>query len=126
MLILHVGYGDIEVEHMGPRMGPMAGDEMIYGVLKGRVLKNDITIEISEETSGWQFRTTNFTKNGNVIYFKMPAFPKPEMVSAVANITIFCRGEELFRMPFIYKASIDRKSIVRLFYKHCSFHLTTF
>jgi hypothetical protein len=93
---------------MGPRYGPMSGQEMLYIVLKGRILKNDLKIEIIENLTGWSYSVENFTKNGNVVYFLMPAFPFPQCDSIKANIIIYYKGEELSQAPYLYKGSLDR------------------
>ena len=100
-------YGNLEVEHVGPRMGPMSGQEMVYVMLKGRFRKEEVIIEIDEATTGWNHRIENATKNGNFIYFPMPSFPNPSVVRAVANIVIYHKNEELFQMPYVYHGSLD-------------------
>jgi hypothetical protein len=104
-----LAYGDVDIEHMGPRYGPMSGQEMVYVVLKGRVLKNDLKIEITESLTGWSYSVENFTKNGNVVYFLMPAFPYPQFDTMKANIIIYYKGEELSQTTYLYKGSLDRK-----------------
>jgi hypothetical protein len=93
---------------MGPRYGPMSGQEMVYIVLKGRILKNDLKIQITEDSTGWNYSVENFTKNGNVVYFLMPAFPYPQIETIKANIIIDYKGEELSQSPYLYKGSLDR------------------
>jgi hypothetical protein len=94
---------------MGPRYGPMSGQEMVYIVLKGRILKNDLKIEITESLTGWSYSVENFTKNGNVVYFLMPAFPYSLQCDTIkANIIIYYKGDELFQSPYLYKGSLDR------------------
>jgi hypothetical protein len=105
---IFLAYGDVDIEHMGPRYGPMGGQEMVYAVLKGRILKNDLTIDVTENMTGWSYRVDNFTKNGNVVYFLMPAFPYPQVDQITANIIINYKGEELIQSAYLYKGSIDR------------------
>ncbi|CAF1023277.1 unnamed protein product [Adineta steineri] len=106
--VMTEAYGDVEIEHMGPRYGPMGGLEMVYIVLKGQVLKNEIKIEINEPYFNWNYSVENFTKNGKVIYFEMPPFPHPGYETVKANIIILYKGEELFQSPYLYKGSLDQ------------------
>ena len=95
---------------MGPKYGPMSGQEMVYIVLKGRILKQDLKFKIKENTTGWEYLVENFTKNGNVIYFLMPAFPYSTQLETVkASIIIYYKGDELHESPYLYKGSLDRK-----------------
>ena len=94
---------------MGPRFGPMSGQDMVYIVLKGRILKNDIKIEITEELTGWSYSVDTFTKNGNVIYFLMPAFPYPQHFETIkAAINVYYKDDILSQAPYLYKGSLDR------------------
>jgi hypothetical protein len=106
---IFLAYGDVDIEHMGPRYGPMSGQEMLYMVLKGRILKSDLKIEITESLTGWNYSVENFTKNGNVVYFLMPAFPYSLQCETIkATIIIYYKGEELSQSPYLYKGSLDR------------------
>ncbi|CAF0856052.1 unnamed protein product [Rotaria sordida] len=105
--IMSEAYGDVGVEHMGPTYGPMCGNERVYSLLKGRILKDDITVFVTENRSGWHQQLI-FTKNGNLIYFSMPPYPFPRNDSGVANITIYYKGEELYQSPYLYKSSLDQ------------------
>ncbi|CAF3494726.1 unnamed protein product [Rotaria sp. Silwood1] len=107
--IMTEAYGDVEIEHMGPRYGPMCGQEMVYVVLKGRILKNDLKIEIVENLTSWHYSVENFTKNGNIVYFLMPAFPCSQFDTMKANIIIYYKGEELHQISYLYKGSLDQE-----------------
>lgn len=108
-----LAYGDVNIEHMGPKYGPMTGQEMVYIVLKGRILKNDLKIEVKESLTGWEYSVENFTKNGNVIYFLMPAFPySMQFETAKASIIVYYKGDELHESPYLYKGSLDRKYLL--------------
>lgn len=111
---------------MGPRYGPMSGQEMFYIVLKGRILKNDIKIEIKEETTLWNYSVENFTKNGNIVYFMIPAFPFPQYGTAKATVVIYYKGEELSQTPYLYKGSLDRMYFILLSHFIFSFFLSNF
>jgi hypothetical protein len=111
--IMSEAYGDIAVEHMGPRYGPIGGNETVYCVVKGRVSKDDLTVFVTEDGIGWR-QQISITKNGNVVYFSMPAFPYSQYDRAVTNITIYYKGEELYQSPYVYKGSLDRKSFLIL------------
>jgi hypothetical protein len=105
--VMTEAYGDVAVEHMGPRYGPMSGQEMVYLLLKGRIVKEDLIITVTEDTTGWNQRVT-FTKNGNVVYFSMPSFPHSHFDHAIANISIYYKGEELHQATYLYKGSLDQ------------------
>ena len=64
---------------MGPRYGSMYGQEMVFIVFKGRIVKDDISIIIFEQTTGWSQNIEKFTLNGSTIYFTMPSFPYPNL-----------------------------------------------
>lgn len=104
-----LAYGEIEIEHIGPRYGPMCGNEMVYAILKGRILKNDITIHVDEENNNWNHQIENFTKSGNVIYFLMPAFPFQRCERTTAYISVNYKGTPIDRYPYLYNRSLDRK-----------------
>ena len=97
---------------MGPRYGPISGQEMVYIVLKGRILKTDLKIEITENTTNWSHSIDNFTKNGNVVYFLMPAFRYPQLINVTASIIIYYKGDELSQTTYLYKGSLDRMYLV--------------
>ena len=101
-------YGEGEVEQMGPRYGPMGGEERVYAVLKGRILRNDIRIDVMDRSIRWHHHIDVFTKNGNVIYFLMPAYPHPQLGQATAEIVIYYKDDELFRSTYLYRGSLDR------------------
>ena len=107
--VMTEAYGDISVEHIGPKYGPMCGNETVYAVLKGRIFKDDITVTVTNPTIGWH-QQPSITKNGNIVYFTMPPFPYPQMGRAVTNIKIYYKGEELYQSPLIYKGDLDGKS----------------
>jgi hypothetical protein len=101
---------------MGPRYGPMSGQDMVYIVLKGRYVKNDLKIEILDPSTGWSYSVENFTKNVNVAYFIMPAYPYSQLFDTItANIVIYHKGEELHRSIYLYKGSLDRMYLLVYF-----------
>ncbi len=108
---------------MGPCYGPMSGQEMVYIVLKGRYVKNDLKIEILDPSTGWGYSVENFTKNVNVAYFLMPAYPYAPLFDTVkVNIAIYHKGEELHQSVYLYKGSLDRMYLFfNLFFKLFSF-----
>ncbi|CAF2403697.1 unnamed protein product [Rotaria sp. Silwood2] len=105
--VMSEAYGDVCVEHMGPTYGPMCGNERVYTLLKGRILKDDITVFLTETQTGWH-QQLPFIKNGNLVYFSMPSYPFPRSEQAIANITIFYKGEELYQSSYLYKGSLDQ------------------
>ena len=108
-------YGDVSVEHMGPRFGPIAGNETVYAVVKGRAAKDDITVIVSEGTTGWR-QQVPITKNGTLVYFRTPTFPYSQYNRAATNITMYYKGEELYQFAYLYSGSLDRKCIDLLEY----------
>jgi len=106
--VMSEAYGDVAVEHMGPPYGPMGGNERVYTLLKGRIVKDDITIFVAEDVSGWR-QQLPFTKNGNLVYFSMPPFPYSQFDRAVTTITIYYKGEELYHSAYVYKGSLDQE-----------------
>lgn len=86
----------------------MTGQEMVYVVLKGRILKSDLKVEVFEPMSSWQQSIENFTKNGNIIYFLMPPFPLPQFDTIKTEIIIYYKDEEFHRTTYLYKGSLDR------------------
>ncbi|CAF0985711.1 unnamed protein product [Rotaria sp. Silwood1] len=105
--VMSEAYGDVGVEHMGPAYGPMGGNERVYTLLKGRIMKDDITILITENRTGWH-QSLPFTKNGNLVFFSMPPYPFPRSDQAVASITVYYKGEEIYQSSYLYKASLDQ------------------
>ncbi|CAF1025814.1 unnamed protein product [Adineta ricciae] len=105
--VMTEGYGDVCVEHIGPQYGPICGNERVYAVLKGRVLKDDITVFVGIGATTWR-QSVSFTKSGNVIYFSMPPFPCPQVDQGVAYIEIFYKGEELHKSNYLYNGSLDQ------------------
>jgi hypothetical protein len=105
---LFIGYGDAAVEHMGPLYGPMRGQELVYIAFKGRIVKEDLSIFISEQTTNWSQEIKNTTLNGNILYFSIPAFPHPQMNRAKANIHIYSRKQKLHESTYLYLSLLDR------------------
>lgn len=98
---------------MGPQYGPMSGQEMVYAVLKGRILKNELKIQVKESLFGWEHTVENFTKNVNVIYFLMPAFPYATQCESIkATIIIYYKDEVFYELPYLYKGSLDREYLL--------------
>lgn len=106
--IMTEAYGDVGVEHMGPKFGPMCGNERVYALVKGRIMKDDLAVFVKEEMTGWR-QQISFTKNGNFIYFNMPQFPYSQFERALTTVTIYYKGDELFQSPFVYKGSLDQE-----------------
>lgn len=112
-IFFSLAYGDVDVEHMGPQYGPMSGQEMVYAVLKGRILKNELKIQVKESLFGWEHTVENFTKNVNVIYFLMPAFPYATQCESIkATIIIYYKDEVFYELPYLYKGSLDREYLL--------------
>ncbi len=106
-----IDYGDIAVEGMGPRYGPMSGQEIVYITFKNRIVKEDLSITISGQTINWSQEINDITLSGNIIYFPMPAFPCPQMNRAKVNVTIFLKKEKFYESTYLYLNLIDRMYI---------------
>lgn len=94
---------------MGPRYGPMHADERIYALLKGRILKSDLTIRVHEPQTNWNQEIKEFTKSGNVIYFFMPPFPYQAVDRVTAYISIYYKENPIHRSPYQYNVLLDSK-----------------
>lgn len=101
-------YGDVGVEHMGPKFGPICGNERVYALLKGHFAKDDLTVIVTEDITGWQ-QQVPITKSAQLVNFFMPPYPYSQFDRALTNITIYYKGEELCQSPYLYKGSLDRK-----------------
>jgi hypothetical protein len=106
--IMTEAYGDVSVEHMGPQFGPINGNETVYCLLKGRVSKDDLTVFVTENRIGWR-QQISITKNGNLVYFSMPAFPYSQHDRATTNITVYYKGEELHQSTYVYNRTLDQE-----------------
>lgn len=106
--VMSEAYGDVAVEHLTPRYGPVGGNEHVHVLLKGRIGKDDINIIVSNDEIAWR-HPVSFTRNGNLLYFLMPAFPFPQCEKALANITVYYKDEQLHQSVYLYKGSLDGK-----------------
>ncbi len=113
-LFSFIDYGDVAVEHTGPRYGPMCGQEMVFVVLRGRIVKDEISVIISEQKTSWSQEIQEFTLNGNVIYFIMPPFPSPQITPVQANIKIYFQNRQIHESKYLYMSTIDRMFILFL------------
>lgn len=98
---------------MGPRFGPMVGQEMIFIVMKGRFIKKDIAITITEPTSNWSFDVQQFSTNGGLICFPMPSFPYPQLTRVNATIHITCKQDSIYEGNYLYTSLLDRMYTIR-------------
>ena len=98
---------------MSTRDGPMAGQEIVFIVTKGRFTKKDISITITEPTIGWTWTATTdqFSINSNIIYFPMPTFPCPQMTRAKVMIVIHCKEDKVYQGIYLYTSLVDRMHI---------------
>ena len=103
---LFLAVPDVAVEHMGPLYGPMSGDT-VYMLLKGRLAKDELVIEVTEDITGLHERPT-YTKNCNTVHFSMPTFTQSQLDSVMAQITVYYKGERICQKPYSYHGSIDR------------------
>lgn len=104
--LLFLAVPDVAVEHMGPLYGPMTGDK-VYLLLKGRLLKDELIIEVTEDITGLHERLT-YTKNCNTVHFSMPKFTQSQLDTVMAQITVYHKGEIIYQKPYSYHGSIDR------------------
>ncbi|CAF1323341.1 unnamed protein product [Rotaria sordida] len=109
--IMTESYGDVTVEHIGPRYGPMCGQSMIFIVLKGRIIKDDLSIIVCEQTTKWSQKIKKFILNGNVIYFAMPAFPYLCMNNIKASINIYYKNQQFHESTYLYMNFVDEELV---------------
>jgi hypothetical protein len=106
-----IDYGDVTIEHVGPRYGPMSGQEMVFIVLKGRIVKDDLSVIIFEQTTNWCQEIKKFTMNGGFIYFPMPIFPHSQLNRVNASIQIYFKREKIHESTYLYTNLLDRTYI---------------
>ena len=111
--LLFVGYGEVAVEHMGPRYGVMHEKEMTFVLLKGRVMKDALKIVLTEQTTRRSITIDNFTLNGTVAYFLMPACTYSQNDRVTVDICVYYRKELLQKAPYTYLNMSDRKCLIR-------------
>ena len=98
-------YCDVSVEKIGPSYGPMTGDT-VYVVVKGRVSKDELAIEVIENQTGHR-QQVPYTKNGNSVYFTMPNVAHSQQPRLIVTICILYKGEELHQSAYCYESSLD-------------------
>ena len=108
-----IDYGEVSVEHMSPRFGQMNEDEMIFVLLKGRVLKDELTIVLSEPTTRFSHTVKNITLNGTVAYFPMTAWTRSHTDKVVVHISVYYQKELLQQSSYTYLDLPDRKYSMR-------------
>ncbi|CAF3911566.1 unnamed protein product [Rotaria sordida] len=102
-------YGDVSVEHMGPKYGSINKESMIFVVLKGRFVKNDISIMICEQTTQWSDEIKKFILNGNLIYFNIPYFPYQCINNIKANVIIYYKNQKIHESTYLYMHLSDEQ-----------------
>lgn len=100
---------------MGPRFGPMVGQEMIFIVIKGRFIKKEISITITEPTTNWNADIDQFSTNGGLIYFPMPNFPHPQSNRVNATIHISFKQDKIYEASYLYTNLLDRMYTIHYF-----------
>ena len=69
---MSLDYGDVSVEHIGPKYGSNNGHEKVFIVFKGRVIKENISLKIVEPISRVYHPISEFSLNANIICFTIP------------------------------------------------------
>ena len=100
-----LAYTDVGVESMGPIYGPKTGDK-VYAVVKGRILKDELTIEVIENETGAR-QQVPYTKTGNSVHFIMPSVAHSTQSQLTVTIRIFYRDAELYQSPYHYESALD-------------------
>ncbi|CAF3534009.1 unnamed protein product [Rotaria sp. Silwood1] len=95
-------YGDVSVEHISPKYGPINSQSMIFIVLKGRFLKDDLSIMICEQTTQWSHEIKKIILNGNVVYFNMPPFPYLCVNNVKASVIIYYKNQKIHQSSYLY------------------------
>ncbi|CAF1650186.1 unnamed protein product, partial [Didymodactylos carnosus] len=98
-------YGAVEVDTYGPKWGKCNGGETIFMLLKGRVLKPELSIKFMQENTGWT-QSVTFTKNGNCVYFKAPAYHQ-FCSNTKVDIVVTYQKEEIDRCSYTYDQTLD-------------------
>ncbi|UJR28743.1 hypothetical protein I4U23_009970 [Adineta vaga] len=106
--IMTENYGDISIEHMGPRYGPMDGQEMVFIVFKGRITKEDISVTIFENETNWHEEIKHFSLNGNVIYFPMLPCPNSERTNVQVMLRIYYKKEKIHESKYMYMSLLKQ------------------
>ncbi|CAF2493655.1 unnamed protein product [Rotaria sp. Silwood2] len=109
--IMTESYGDVAVERIEPRYGPMCRKSMIFIVLKGRFIKDDLSIIVFGQTIRWSQEIKDFILNGNVIYFTMPTFQYSSMNRMTASINIYYKQQKFHESTFLYTSSLDEQLV---------------
>jgi hypothetical protein len=92
----------------------MSREEMVFIVLKGRIVKDDLSVIISEQTVGWFQEIKNFMINGTFIYFPMPIFPYKRANRVNATINIYFQKRKIHESTYLYTNLLDRMYIYLL------------
>jgi len=107
MKIYFIDYGDVSVDYVGPRYGPMNGQEMIFIAFKGRIAKDDLCFILSEQTTNWSQTIQKFMINGNFIYFPMPNFPYQQLNRVNATVTVYFKNQKIHESTYLYTKLLD-------------------
>ena len=124
-LLYFLEYGDVQVQHVNPELGPMGGNYLLDVVFTGLKAKDKgkLSFEIYEQTNRWVHKIANFETTGNTIHFLMPAFPHPRSKSVMTSVIVYFEGEVIKESPYLYDARIDR--MYTIFFS-CPFLLNVF
>lgn len=106
-----IDYGDTCVEYVGPRYGPMSGEEILFINFKGRVIKDDIRVIITDQATKWSEEIKQLTMNGNFIHFQMLPFPSRQMTRANVIINIYHKNQLIHQAMYLYTNLLDRMQI---------------
>lgn len=87
----------------------MAGEELMFISLKGRFVKDDISVSISTEVDNCQIHIKKTSINGNILYFTIPACTNPRLDRVNANVEVFYKQQLIRQATFLYTSSLDRK-----------------
>ncbi|CAF1449396.1 unnamed protein product [Didymodactylos carnosus] len=104
--VMAEAYGAVDVVVYGPTYGKYQGGELIFILLKGRVLRQGLTIVFTENRTGWYCPIQRFEKNGNCIYFNAPAYYQL-LGTAKVNIVVSYQGVEVEQLPYTYDQTLD-------------------
>ncbi|CAF1096201.1 unnamed protein product [Adineta ricciae] len=105
--IMTESYGNISIEHIGPKYGPMTGGEIIFIILKGRVMKSDVSIELCEQVTHMLYKIDKFVVQSNVIYFRMPSCSISDRTHVQISIVIYYKKEKFYETIYHYMASLN-------------------
>ena len=105
----YLDYGNVSIDGVSPKCGPMNEEVLMFVNLKGRVTKNDLKVFLTMPNNDWRYNVETLTVNAAVAYFKLPSCPVPNQRKVKIDVHIHFRGQPIHSCPFYYLSCIDGK-----------------